>query len=279
MEKTIGTLKVITQEGGILTPHNYSAMLNGGNGFANYIYPNYPDSSSTSGFKITTNGSVLTIGKGLAKVGGVIVENVNIQKIDINSSTIGFGTKTKIYIAIKNVGHTATLVVCDGEPFPIASDTNTIGNYDHGTRYFVIGIFNNKNLQLDNITNSQSNNWINISGGFYGGKTINLNDNLWNYDYLLLAYDDNEIATIDLRIPRAIDHIKRGGSGTIDWNCSSANINGGNPLYRAMSLRLSEQAIYCTGSTVFNGGNKAIATNNGDYAINKYALISLPMDL
>lgn len=279
MEKKIGELKVITQENGILTPHNYSAMLNGGNGFANYIYPNYPDNSSTSGFKITTNGSVMTIGKGLAKIGGVIVENVNPQRVDINSSIIGFGGRTKIYIAIKNVGNKATLVVCDSEPFPIASDENTIGNYDHGTRYFVIGIFSNKNLRLDNITDSQSNIWINISGGFYGGKVIELNDNLWNYDYLVLAYGDNEISTIDLRIPRALDHIKRGGSGTIDWNCSSANINGGNPLYRAMSLRLSERTIRCTGSTVFNGSNKAIATNNGDYAITKYALIKLPTEL
>lgn len=279
MEKKIGELKVITQENGILTPHNYSAMLNGGNGFANYIYPNYPDNSSTSGFKITTNGSVMTIGKGLAKIGGVIVENVNPQRVDINSSIIGFGGRTKIYIAIKNVGNKATLVVCDSEPFPIASDENTIGNYDHGTRYFVIGIFSNKNLRLDNITDSQSNIWINISGGFYGGKVIELNDNLWNYDYLVLAYDDNEISTIDLRIPRALDHIKRGGSGTIDWNCSSANINGGNPLYRAMSLRLSERTIRCTGSTAFNAGNKAISTNNGDYAITKYALIKLPTEL
>lgn len=279
MEKKIGDLKVITQENGILTPHNYSAMLNGGNGFANYIYPNYPDNSSTSGFKITTNGSVLTIGKGLAKVGGVIVENVNTQRVDINSSTIGFGTKSKIYIAIKNVGHTATLVICDNEPYPIATDENTIGNYEHGTRYFVIGIFSNKNLRLDDITNSQSNNWVFISGGFYGGKTINLDDNLWNYDYLVLAYGDNEIATIDLRIPRALNNIKRGGSGIVTWNCSSANINGGNPLYRAMSLRLSEREIRCTGSTIFNAGNKAIATNNGDYAITKYALIKLPIEL
>ena len=279
MEKKIGDLKVITQENGILTPHNYSAMLNGGNGFANYIYPNYPDNSSTSGFKITTNGSVLTIGKGLAKVGGVIVENVNTQRVDINSSTIGFGTKSKIYIAIKNVGHTATLVICDNEPYPIATDENTIGNYEHGTRYFVIGIFSNKNLRLDDITNSQSNNWVFISGGFYGGKTINLDDNLWNYDYLVLAYGDNEIATIDLRIPRALNNIKRGGSGIVTWNCSSANINGGNPLYRAMSLRLSERAIGCTGSTIFNASNKAIATNNGDYAITKYALIKLPIEL
>ena len=279
MEKKIGDLKVITQENGILTSHNYSAMLNGGNGFANYIYPNYPDNSSTSGFKITTNGSVLTIGKGLAKVGGVIVENVNTQRVDINSSTIGFGTKSKIYIAIKNVGHTATLVICDNEPYPIATDENTIGNYEHGTRYFVIGIFSNKNLRLDDITNSQSNNWVFISGGFYGGKTINLDDNLWNYDYLVLAYGDDEIATIDLRIPRALNNIKRGGSGIVTWNCSSANINGGNPLYRAMSLRLSEREIRCTGSTIFNAGNKAIATNNGDYAITKYALIKLPIEL
>lgn len=279
MEKKIGDLKVITQENGILTPHNYSAMLNGGNGFANYIYPNYPDNSSTSGFKITTNGSVLTIGKGLAKVGGVIVENVNTQRVDINSSTIGFGTKSKIYIAIKNVGHTATLVVCDNEPYPIATDENTIGNYEHGTRYFVIGIFSNKNLRLDDITNSQSNNWVFISGGFYGGKTINLDDNLWNYDYLVLAYGDNEIATIDLRIPRALNNIKRGGSGIVTWNCSSANINDGNPLYRAMRMQLSEREIRCTGSTVFNAGNKSIATNNGDYAISKYALIKLPIEL
>ena len=154
MEKKIGELKVITQENGILTPHNYSAMLNGGHDFANYIYPNYPDNSSTSGFKLSTNGSVITIGKGMAKVGGVIIENTNIKKTDINSSSIDFGTKPTIYIAIKNVGTTASLVVCDGEPFPIATDENTIGNYDNGTRYFVLGIFRNTNMRLEKIQNN-----------------------------------------------------------------------------------------------------------------------------
>lgn len=153
MEKKIGELKVITKENGILTPHNYSAMLNGGHDFANYIYPNYPDNSSTSGFKITTNGSVLTIGKGLAKVGGVIIENTNIHKVDINSSSIDFGSKTKIYVAIKNKGDTAQLVICDIEPTPIATDENTIGNYDNGTRYFAIGIFKNTNLRLEKVPN------------------------------------------------------------------------------------------------------------------------------
>lgn len=153
MEKKIGELKVITQENGILTPHNYSAMLNGGNGFANYIYPNYPDNTSSGGFRITTNGSVLTIGKGLAKVGGVIVENTNIHKVDINSSSIGLGHNSKIYIAIKNVGNTAQLVVCDVPPTPIATDKNTIGNYDHGTRYFVFAIFENINLRLQQVPN------------------------------------------------------------------------------------------------------------------------------
>ena len=154
MEKKIGDLKVITQENGILTPHNYSAMLNGGNGFDNYIYPNYPDSTNNGGFRIIINGSVLTIGKGMAKIGGVIVENVNIQKVDINSSEIGFRSKTTIYVAIKNVGNTATLVVCDTAPTPIATDQNTIGNYDHGTRYFVIGIFKNMNLRLEKLPNT-----------------------------------------------------------------------------------------------------------------------------
>ena len=153
MEKKIGELKVITKENGILTPHNFSAMLNGGNNFANYIYPNYPDNSSNGGFKISTNGSVLTIGKGLAKVGGVIVENTNIQKVDINSSAIGFGSKSEILIAIKNVGDTAQLVICDDKPITIATDENTIGNYDHGTRYFVIAMFKNRNLRLEKLPN------------------------------------------------------------------------------------------------------------------------------
>ena len=96
---------------------------------------------------------------------------------------------------------------------------------------------------------------------------------------MVFAYDDAEYVSIDLRIVRALNNIKRGGSGTADWNCSSANINGGNPIYRAMSLRLSDRTIRCTGSTVFNAGNKAIATNNGDSAVNKYALIKISTEL
>lgn len=135
---------------------------------------------------------------------------------------------------------------------------------------------------LENITNFQNTNWKTIPTTFYGGKTINLNDNLWNYDYLLFSFGQNEnieIVTIDLRIVRALNNIKRGGSGSVNWNASSANINGGNPIYRAMSLQLSDGAIACTGSTVFNAGNKAISTNNSDYSIEKYALIKIPMEL
>lgn len=201
MEKKIGELKVITQENGILTPHNYSAMLNGGNAFANYVYPNYPDNSSTSGFKITTNGSVITIGKGMAKVGGVIVENTNIQKTDINSSSIDFGTRPTIYIAIKNVGTTASLVVCDGEPFPIASDENTIGNYNNGTRYFVLGIFNNKNLRLEKLPNTTlqgatadqttiSSVRFKESGDLIKDKTYSFN--VKDYDLVCICHYDDE---------------------------------------------------------------------------------------
>lgn len=135
------------------------------------------------------------------------------------------------------------------------------------------------NVIMENITDFNTSGWKNISGGFYGGKRIDLNDNLWNYDFLVFAYGDDEFATIDLRIMRALSNIKRGGTGTIKWNCSSANINGGNPLYRAMSLQLRDRAIACTGSTVFNAGNKAISTNNGDYAINKYALLKIETSL
>lgn len=200
MEKKIGELKVITKENGILTPHNYSAMLNGGNNFANYIYPNYPDSSSTSGFKITTNGSVLTIGKGLAKVGGVIVENTNIHKVDINSSSVGFGSKRKVWIAIKNVGNTAYLVVCDNEPTPIATDQNTIGNYDHGTRYFVFAIFENINLRLQQVPNETlqgaTTNQATISsvqikekGDLISNQSYWLNVN--DYDLICICHYDN----------------------------------------------------------------------------------------
>lgn len=129
---------------------------------------------------------------------------------------------------------------------------------------------------LENITNFQNTNWKNISGGFYGGKVINLSDNLWNYEFLVFAYDYHEVITIDLRIVRALNNIKRGGSGTVKWNCNGASINGGNPIYRAISLQLRDRAIASTGSTVFDAGNKAIATNNGDYAITKYALIKIP---
>lgn len=130
-----------------------------------------------------------------------------------------------------------------------------------------------------NATNFLNTTWKTIPTYFYGGKTIDLNDNLWNYDYLIFSYGQNEnieIVTIDLRIPRALNNIKRGGTGTVNWNASSANIYSGNPIYRAISLRLSERSIGCTGSTVFNAGNKAIATNNGDYALDKYALIKIP---
>ena len=197
MERKIGELKVITKENGILTPHNYSAMLNGGHDFANYIYPNYPDNSSTSGFNVTTNGSVLTIGKGLAKVGGVIVENTNIHKVDINSSAIDFGSKTKIYVAIKNRGDAAQLVVCDVEPAPIATGENTIGNYDNGTRYFVIGIFKNTNLRLEKIPNETlqgaTTNQTTISsikfkesGDLIRGKTYSLN--VKDYDSICICH-------------------------------------------------------------------------------------------
>lgn len=201
MEKKIGDLKVITQENGILTAHNYSAMLNGGHDFANYVYPNYPDNSSTSGFKMTTNGSVITIGKGMAKVGGVIVENTNIQKTDINSSSIDFGTRPTIYIAIKNVGTMASLVVCDGEPFPIASDENTIGNYKNGTRYFVIGIFSNKNLRLEKLPNTTlqgatssqttiSSVKFKESGDLIKDKTYSFN--VKDYDLVCICHYDSE---------------------------------------------------------------------------------------
>lgn len=131
------------------------------------------------------------------------------------------------------------------------------------------------NRILDNLTNFKNTNFKNISGDFYGGKNINLTDNLWNYDYLVFAYGDAEYATIDLRIVRSLNNIKRGGSGTAKWNFSSANINEGNPLFRAMSLQLRDRTIACTGSTVFNGGNKSISTNNASYAINKYALVKI----
>lgn len=201
MERKIGELKVITKENGILTPHNYSAMLNGGHDFANYIYPNYPDNSSTSGFNVTTNGSVLTIGKGLAKVGGVIVENVNAQKVDINSSTIGFGYKNTIYIAIKNVGSTAQLVVCDSKPNPIATDENTIGNYDYGTRYFVIAMFKNANLRLEKIPNETlqgaTTNQTTISSvKFRESGDLTQNKTYWldvkDYDLVCICHYDNE---------------------------------------------------------------------------------------
>lgn len=129
--------------------------------------------------------------------------------------------------------------------------------------------------KLDALTNFKNSSWRNISGGFYGGRNINLNDNLWNYDFLIFAYGDAENATIDLRIIRALNNIKRGGSGTVKWNCNSANINGGNPLFRAISLQLSDRVIASTGTTVFNAGNRAISTNNADYAITKYALIKI----
>lgn len=156
------------------------------------------------------------------------------------------------------------------------------GSVDLSNYYTKAEVDKRDNKILDNVTSFRNTSWKTIATNFYGGKTINLNDNLWNYDYLVFSFGQNEnidIVTIDLRIPRALNNIKRGGTGTVNWNCSSANINGGNPLYRAMSLRLSDRAIACTGSTVFNAGNKAISTNNGDYALEKYALIKIPTEL
>lgn len=149
------------------------------------------------------------------------------------------------------------------------------GSVDLSNYYTKSEVDAKDNKILDNITNFKNTTFKNISGGFYGGKDINLIDNLWNYDYLVFAYGDAEFATIDLRIIRALNNIKRGGSGTVKWNFNSANINEGNPLFRAMSLQLSNRIIACTGSTVFNGGNKFISTNNASYAINKYALIKV----
>lgn len=156
------------------------------------------------------------------------------------------------------------------------------GSVDLSNYYTRSEVDKKDNKILDNVTNFQNTTFKNIRGGFYGGKTIDLNDNLWNYDYLVFCYGQNEnieIITIDLRIPRALNNIKRGGSGTVNWNASSANINSGNPIYRAMSLQLRNRTIACTGSTVFNAGNKTISTNNGDYAIDKYALIKIPTEL
>lgn len=138
------------------------------------------------------------------------------------------------------------------------------------------------NKILDNATNFQNTSFKNISGGFYGGKIINLTDNLWDYDYLVFGYGQNEnieIMAIDLRIPRALNNIKRGGTGTVNWSASSANINSGDPIYRAISFDLSDNTIISSGSTVFNARNEAIAINNGDYAITKYALIKIPTEL
>lgn len=151
----------------------------------------------------------------------------------------------------------------------------TSGSVDLSNYYTKSEVDNKDNKVLENLTNFQNTNWKNINGGFYGGKDINLSDNLWNYDYLVFGYGEDEIITIDLRIPRALNNIKRGGSGTVKWNCNGASINGGNPIYRAMSLQLHGRIIACSGSTVFNSGNKAISTNNGDYAITKYALIKI----
>nr|DAG60420.1 MAG TPA: hypothetical protein [Caudoviricetes sp.] len=155
----------------------------------------------------------------------------------------------------------------------------TSGSVDLSNYYTKNEVDTKDSKVLENVTNFQNTSWKNISGGFYGGKDINLTDNLWTYDFIVFAYGDAEYATVDLRIIRALNNIKRGGSGIVKWNFSSANINGGNPLYRAMSLQLRDRAIACTGSTVFNAGNKAISTNNGDYAITKYALVKISTDL
>lgn len=201
--------------------------------------------------------------------GKKVVEDFRYSDIIKNIELSGSGNKVNFTInGIKSNDYT----------LPITSS----GSVDLSNYYTKSEVDKKDNKILENVTNFQNTTFKNISGGFYGGKNINLSDNLWDYDYLVFGYGQNEnmdIITIDLRIPRALNNIKRGGSGTVNWNASSANINGGNPIYRAMSLRLSERAIVCTGSTVFNGGNKAVATNNGDYAITKYALISLPMEL
>ena len=198
--------------------------------------------------------------------GNRIIEDYRYSDIIKNIELGGSGNKVNFKInGVKSNDYT----------LPITSS----GSVDLSNYYTKSEVDAKNNKVLDNVTNFKSTGWVNIRGGFYGGKTIDLDDNLWNYDYLVLAYGDDEIATIDLRIPRALNNIKRGGSGIISWNCSSANINGGNPLYRAMRMQLSERAIGCTGSTVFNAGNKSIAINNGDYAITKYALIKIPTEL
>lgn len=154
-----------------------------------------------------------------------------------------------------------------------------IGSVDLSNYYTKSEVDKKDNKVLENVTNFQNTTWKTIPTNLYGGKDINISDNLWSYDYLVFCYGQNEnmdIITIDLRIPRALNNIKRGGTGIVNWNASSANVNGGNPIYRAISLRLSDRTIACTGSTVFNAGNKSIATNNGDYALDKYALIKIP---
>lgn len=211
------------------------------------------------------NGSVKKYS--IYKVDGTkVVEDYRYSDIIKNIELSGSGNKVNFTInGIKSNDYT----------LPITSS----GSVDLSNYYTKAEVDKKDNRILENVTNFQNTNFKNVSGGFYGGIAINLTDNLWNYDFLVFAYGDAEFATIDLRILRALNNIKRGGIGTVNWNASSAAINGGNPTFRAMSLQLSDREIRCTGSTIFNSGNKAIATNNGDYALDKYALIKIMAEL
>lgn len=204
------------------------------------------------------------------KVDGTkVVEDYRYSDIIKNIELGGSGNKVNFSInGVKSNNYT----------LPITSS----GSVDLSNYYTKAEVDKKDNKILENITNFKNTSWKNIPTNLYGGKNLNLNDNLWNYDYLLFSFGQNEnieIVTIDLRIVRALNNIKRGGSGSVNWNASSANINGGNPLYRAMSLQLSDGAIACTGSTVFNAGTKAISINNDSYALDKYALIKMSTEL
>lgn len=198
------------------------------------------------------------------KVDGTnIIEDYRYSDIIKNIELCGSGNKVNFTInGVKSNDYT----------LPITSS----GSVDLSNYYTKAEIDKKDNKVLENVTNFQNTSFKNIGGGFYGGKDINLSDKLWDYDFLIFGYGDEEIITIDLRILRALNNIKRGGTGSVKWNCYGSNVNSGNPIFHTLTVQLRDRVIACTGSTVFNAGNKSISTNNGTYAINKYALIKIP---
>lgn len=132
----------------------------------------------------------------------------------------------------------------------------------------------------DNITQYNDTILTTISGGFYGGKSISLNVNLWDYDGIMFTYNDIEpYAFINFDELRAVGKLPPKGStktGTYNTCFTMSKCDGTNTINWVVTLGLSKNAIRCVVSNVSvmkNNGTIQVFVSDGNYAINNYALV------